>query len=196
MKSSYLALALTAALTVPAAAYAQASATAPAAGTAEASLTTGAKVFDAQGAEVGTIESVAGGNVVVNTGTNRATLASSAFGTSAKGPTLNTTRAQLDAAVVAASAKANDATKAALVAGAEVRAKAGAVVGKVKEVQGDNVVLERDAGPVALTAQYFTTDANGLVLTMTAAELDAAAKAAGTAAAAAASTAPAETAGE
>lgn len=201
MKRSYLASALATALIVPAAAHAQTPApTAPASSSAAASLTVGAKVFDPQGAEVGTIESVSGGNVVINTGTNRATLASNSFGTSAKGPTLNTTRAELDQAVVAASAQANTATKAALVAGAEVRGKAGEVVGKVKEIQGDNVVLDRDAGPVALTSQYFTTDANGLVLTMTAAELDAAAKAAGAAASttatAATTTAPAENAAE
>ncbi len=192
MKYSHLASAVAAALIVPAAAQAQAPAAAPAATTAStaATLATGAKVYDPQGAEIGTIEAVSGGNVVVNTGTNRATLASTAFGTSAKGPTLNTTRADLDAAVLAASAQASAATKAALVAGAEVRGKSGTVVGKIKEVQGDNVVLDREAGAIALTSQYFTTDANGLVLTMTAAELDAAAAAATT------SSAPAENASE
>lgn len=191
MKRSYLVPALAAMLVAPVAAHAQADAAtaAPAASTAGASLTVGAKVYDPQGAEIGTIENVSGGNVVVNTGTNRATLASTAFGTSPKGATLNTTRAQLDAAVAAASAKASTATKAALVAGAQVRGEGGAVVGTVKEVEGDNVVLDREAGPVALTSQFFTTDANGLVLTMTAAELDAAAKAAGASAAATASTA-------
>lgn len=162
---------------LPAAAIAQTSSAAPPADAASATnaaagVTVGATVYDPQGSEVGTVESVSGGNVVVNTGTNRATLAATSFGKGAKGPTVSATKAQLDAAVADASAKAKTAVRAALVPDAEVRGKDGAVVGKVKAVNGDNVVLDRAAGPVTVPSQYFTTSQNGLALTISAAELD------------------------
>jgi hypothetical protein len=174
MKLSHLATALLGALLVPASALAQAE-SAPAAG---ASLAVGATVYDPQGGEVGTIESVSGDSVVLNTGTNKATLPKTAFGSGSKGPTVNATKAQVDAAVAQAAAKATAARDAALVPGAAVHGKAGSPVGTVKEVTGDNVILDRPGGAVTLTRQFFTAGANGLSLTLTAAELDAAAKAA------------------
>lgn len=152
--------------------------TAPTAAAPSTGIAAGQIIYDPQGGEVGTVESISGENIVVNTGTNRATLASNAFSTGPKGPVLNTTRAQLDSAVADAASKAKAATKTALVADAEVRGKDGTVVGKIKVVEGANVVLERPAGPVSVPNQYFTTDANGLVLTITSAELDTAARAA------------------
>ncbi|HEY0958471.1 MAG TPA: hypothetical protein VGE05_04265 [Novosphingobium sp.] len=150
----------------------------------QTAIAPGTVVYDPQGAEVGTIENVADGNVVVNTGTNRATLAANAFASGAKGPVLNTTRAQLDAAVADAAAKAGAATRTALIPDAEVRDKDGAVVGKIKSVEGANVVLQLASGPVSVPNQYFTTDSNGLALTITAAELINAAKTATASAAA------------
>ena len=175
MKLSHLATALIGALLVPAGALAQA---APAPAAAAASLAVGGMVYDPQGGEVGTIESVSGEAVVVNTGANRATLPKSAFGSGAKGPTVNATKAQLDAAVAQVAAKTDAALDAALVAGAPVLGKAGSPVGTIKEVNGDNILLDRPSGPVTLTKQFFAAGANGLTLKLTAAELDAAAKAA------------------
>ena len=64
-----------------------------------AQLTTGATVYDTQGAPVGTIEAVSGGNVVVSTGTAKASIPSTSFGRGTAGPVLAMTRAQLEAAV-------------------------------------------------------------------------------------------------
>ena len=55
---------------------------------ASSQLTVGAMVYGPQGDEVGKIEQISDGNVVVNTGNNSATLPSSSFGKGAKGPML------------------------------------------------------------------------------------------------------------
>lgn len=150
---------------------------APAAAQSGVSLTVGTTVYDPQGGEVGKIESVVGENAIVDTGTNKATLPKSAFGTGAKGPVISATKAQLDALVTASAAKADAALTAALVPGAEVRGKSGALVGTVKEVNGDQVVLDRPGGLVTLLKPAFAAGPNGLVISITAAELEAAAKA-------------------
>ena len=86
-----------------------------------ASPTVGATVYDASGAEVGKIESIANGAAVVFTGTNRAGIPLDRFGTGPKGPTLGLTQAELDAAANQAMAQSGQALKEKLVAGAEVR---------------------------------------------------------------------------
>lgn len=64
-----------------------------------AQLTTGATVFDTQGGQVGTIEAINGGDIVVTTGTAKATIPAASFGKGTNGPVLSVTRAQLEAAV-------------------------------------------------------------------------------------------------
>lgn len=56
----------------------------------------GATVYGSDGAEVGKITSVSGGNAVVDTGTRKATLALNSFGSSPQGPTITVTRGQLE----------------------------------------------------------------------------------------------------
>lgn len=180
-KSKLVAAALISAFIAPGIVQAQATNPtnpAPAAAPATAGVAAGAKVFDSAGVEVGTIEKVEGDNVVVAIGANRATLAKSAFASAPGGVSVAATKAQLDSALAAASAQAGATLDAALVANAEVKSQDGAVVGKIKEVNGDQVVLERPDGPVSLARQFFSSEGNGLTLRMTAAQLDAAAKAA------------------
>jgi preprotein translocase subunit YajC len=143
-------------------------------------LAIGATIYDPQGGQVGTIESVINGSVVIDTGNHKATLPKSAFGTGDKGPTITATKAQVDALVAASIQKADAALIAALVPGAEVRGKSGALVGTIKEVTGDQILLDRPGGPVVLTSRAFATGPQGLVISMTAAELEAAARAAKT----------------
>ena len=145
---------------------------------ASATVTAGATVYDSQGVAVGTIESVSGDNVVLAIGESRATLASSAFATGPKGVTINTTKAQLETAVAQATAKNDASLNTALAVGADVQSKDGVVVGKVKSVAGDQVVLDRPAGAVTLAKQFFTSGTSGLTIALSAAELEAAAKAA------------------
>lgn len=92
----------------PAASTAPAAQTAPAdpaAAPATPEVAAGTVVYDSQGVEIGKIESVTGDSVVLAVGENRATLNKSAFGTGAKGVSLNTTKAQVEAAIAEAAAK-------------------------------------------------------------------------------------------
>lgn len=172
MNKSYLVIAFAAAALSPSFAGAQ---SAPAAASATP-LAPGVTVFDPQGGEVGKIESVTADGAVLDTGNNKASLPKSAFGTSAKGPTVNATKAQIDELVAASTAKASAALDAALVSGAEVRGKAGSVIGTVKSIAGDQVIVERtEGGPVSLSKRAFIAGPSGLSISMTASELAAAA---------------------
>lgn len=157
---------------IPTSASAQTSAPAPA--PAPAGPTVGATVYDAQGAEVGKIESISGGNAVVFTGTNRGTIPLTSFGTSPKGPTLGMTRAELDAAATQAAAAAGDQLRARLTPGTEVRGTGGAVLAKVKALDGDNVVLTTPKGEVRVPIAGVGVNAQGVFFNMTQAEFDAA----------------------
>lgn len=158
-------------------ALAQAQTQAPAANAA-ASVAVGGTIFDPQGGEVGKIVSMTGDAVVVDTGANKATLPKSAIGSGPKGPIIAMTKAQIDEQVAAANQKASAAVEAAMVTGAPVKGKAGGAIGTIKEVKGDQVIVARAAGPVALPKTAFGLGADGLFISMTAAELDAATNAA------------------
>lgn len=173
------------------AAFAQAAApTAPAtnapataAAGAAANPTVGAKVFDAQGAEVGTVEAVAGDNVTVSTGTARAGLPKSAFVSREKGLTIGMTKVQLEAAVNGAQAQTTAAKDTAIVADAPVKSSDGVVLGTITKVEGDAVTLTLSNGSAAgLTKQNIGLAADGsLAIGMTAADFNKAAQAAGSA---------------
>lgn len=182
----FLKLAASAALAaaiVPASAHAQA---------ATAGVTAGATVYDPQGGEVGKIASVVGGNVVIDTGSNKATIPGAAVTKGPKGPQIAYTKAQLDAAIEAAANKAQAALQQALVEGATVSGKNGTAIGTVKEVQDANVVVARADGTlVALPKNAFTVGANGLQISMTAEQLAAQVQASTPAPAAADGQAPA-----
>ena len=73
-----------------------------AAPSATAAVAAGATVYGSDGAPVGKIASVAGGNAVVDTGSRKATLALNAFGSGPQGPTITVTKSQLEDAVAKA----------------------------------------------------------------------------------------------
>ncbi|MEZ5735764.1 MAG: hypothetical protein R3E09_08160 [Novosphingobium sp.] len=178
MKKSLIAAALMGVLTMPAAALAQDAAAAEA-----PELAVGTTVYDPQGGEVGTIEKLIGGNVVVFTGKNRATLGAASFVKGPNGPVIGMTKEQLDTAIEQAAAKADAAMAAALVLGAEVRSKDGVVVGSVKEIEGDNVIVElSEESAITLKKEHLTVDDKGLKLFMTAQQFQAAVDAATSAA--------------
>lgn len=162
----FLKLAASAALSiavVPAAVHAQAATT---------GVTAGATVYDPQGGEVGKIDSVVGGNVVIDTGSNKATVPGAAVTTGPKGPQIAYTKAQLDAAIEAAAGKAQAALQQALVEGAAVSGKNGTAIGTIKEIQDANVVIARADGTlVALPKNAFMVGAQGLQISMTAEQL-------------------------
>ena len=170
----HLTIAVLAAAMAPTAAFEQGAPASP----ASPALAAGSMVYDPQGGEVGKVDSLSGETVVLDTGTHKATLPRNAFALSAKGPTINVTKAQLDDMVAAAAAKSSAALDAALIPGAPVHGKAGALVGTIKEVEGDQVLIERAEGVVSLTRKAFTVGSAGLTIWMTTEELDAAAKSA------------------
>ncbi|MET1754869.1 hypothetical protein ABVV53_05255 [Novosphingobium sp. RD2P27] len=178
MKKPLVAAALAAVALSPLAAHAQAT-TAPTSAAATKPAV-GAKVYGPQGAEVGTVEKVDPANVVVNTGTKRATLPLAAFGNNDKGLLISMSRDQLNAAVAAAEAQTSSALQAALVVDAAVKSKDGAMIGTVQKIDGDNITIAlADGNPVTVTKQYLMmAPTGGLALTMNAAEFKSAVAAA------------------
>lgn len=145
----------------------------PAPASAAVAPTVGATVYDLQGGEVGKIVSVANGSVVIDTGKNEATVELSSIGAGKSGPAIGYTRDQLDAAVAAASGQAAAALNAALVAGAEVKAQDGVVIGKVGKVTADAVVIERNsAKPVSLPRDALMLKDGALSLLFTAPQFE------------------------
>ena len=152
-------------------ALAQAAAT----GQAAATPTAGATVYGPDGAEVGKIDKVENGNAVINTGKNSAAIPVSALGHNAKGLLLSMTRDQLDAAASAASAQAVGKLDQALVAGAAVHTADNQPIGKIGSVSPEGLVtVERESGSFALKKDMFTTDAQGVALRLTQAQIQAA----------------------
>jgi hypothetical protein len=135
-------------------------------------LTPGMAVTDATGGAVGTIESVTPQGAVVSTGTAKATLPTNAFAKRDNGVAIGMTKAELEAAVN--TAKTPDIT-----VGAAISGPAGANVGTVEAINGDQVTVATANGAKAvLPKQGFAQGPNGLVIGMTAAQLEAAIKAA------------------
>lgn len=171
MKYRVLALAGSALLALPA--FAQATqTTAPAPATGAAAVTAGANVVDTAGAPVGTIESVSGANAVLSTGTVKAAIPVASFAKGPKGLVIGITKADLEAKV----AQATKPTE--IAAGMAVNGPGGAAVGKVDSVAGDLVTVATANTKVQLPKTAFAQGQTGLVIGMTAEQLDAAAKAA------------------
>jgi hypothetical protein len=176
MKYLVLALAGSTVLAVPA--FAQATQPAPtaAAAPAAAAVTVGANVVDATGAPVGTIESVSGGNAVLSTGVAKAAIPVGSFAKGPNGLVVGITKADLEAKVAAAT-KPTD-----IAAGMAISGPGGAAVGKVDAVSGDMVTVATANSKAQLPKTAFAQGPNGLVIGMTADQIDAAAKAAAPAA--------------
>ncbi|MFA6117563.1 MAG: hypothetical protein WC729_26465 [Sphingomonas sp.] len=160
-------------------AIAQSTASAPPAAPAP-ELKPGTVIFDPAGAEVGTIESLAGEAVVVSTGTNKVTLSAKSFGNSPKGPVLGMTKTQLDSAATQAAAETATALKSKLVPGAVVHGVGGTnVVGTVKEAADTTVDVTTARGDVRLPIGAFSLSAAGaIIIGMSSADFDAAVAAA------------------
>ncbi len=126
----------------------------------------GATVFGPQGEAVGTVETVADGIVTVNTGKHMAPLPANVFGAGETGPTITVTKAQLDGMIDEQLAAAAAKRDAALVEGAAVSSADNQPAGSITSVDGDNVVLESAAGPVALKRDQFAMNANGMLLAL------------------------------
>ena len=140
----------------------------------------GQTVYGPDGGEVGKIDKVENGTAIVNTGTHTLGLTLDKFGKSPKGPSISVTKAQLDELVEKANAESAAKLDAALVVGAAVVDNAGAALGTIDKVDGDNIVLKTDKGPVSMTRKYFAMNNGALTALVTKdqvlASLDAASK--------------------
>lgn len=172
-----------ASLTVAGSALAQtaaAPATAAAAASAKVNVTVGAPVLDAAGGAVGTVSAVTGGAAVVDTGTVKAGIPVASFAQSDKGLHISMTKAELEAAAKGAQAGAQEQLMASLTPGTAITDQNGGAVGKVDTVEGDFVVVATPNAKVKLPKTAFAKGANGVVIGMTLAQLEAAAKGAAT----------------
>ena len=151
-----------------------AAAAAPAA--AKVNVTVGAPVLDAAGGAVGTIASVSGDAAVVDTGTVKAGIPVASFAQSDKGLHISMTKAELEAAAKGAQAGAQQDLASALTPGAAISDQNGGAVGKVDSVDGDFVVVATPNAKAKLPKSAFAKGPNGLVIGMTLAQLEAAAK--------------------
>jgi hypothetical protein len=134
----------------------------------------GTKIFGPDGGEVGTVESVQPGAVVINTGTVTAALPEDAFGEGANGPSITMNKADLEAAVNAANQEAAAALAAALVEGADVYSSDAVLLGKVKSLEGDLVVVELASGPASLPRAQVALQGDKVTFLATAADVAAA----------------------
>jgi hypothetical protein len=145
----------------------------------DAAIAVGAKVFGPDGSEVGTVESVQGDNVVVNTGSVTAALPSEVFGAGENGPTIGWNKAQLEAAVNEAEAEKESQLAAALVAGADLYSADAKLLGKVESVADESFVVTLASGAFTLPKEQVTIQADKLTFLATAADLEAAVAAQG-----------------
>lgn len=136
----------------------------------------GMKVYGPNGGEVGTVDSVSEGAVVVNTGAHKAALGTNAFAKAENGLSIMMTKADLDAAVEKAAADAQAKLLASLTPGTEVKSVTGAaVIGTVKEKDDQYVTIDHEGQAVKLPVAAFMTQADGAIgITMTEAEFTAA----------------------
>lgn len=144
------------------------SAAAPA---ADVTLKPGVAVVDPTGGTVGTVATVEGDLVVVDTGINKVSLPLSSFGKGDKGAVIGMSRAQLDAAAAEAKAKARAQIMALLTPGAAVYGSDGDLLGKVVSIEGDYLMLRlADDRKAKLPLASVTRGENGATFAMTAAQ--------------------------
>ncbi|NCN84084.1 MAG: hypothetical protein GW808_05305 [Sphingomonadales bacterium] len=136
----------------------------------------GMMVYGPNGGEVGTVDSVSEGVVVVNTGTNKAALATNAFAKAENGLSIMLTKVDLDAAVEKAAADAKAKLIASLTPGTEVKSITGAaVIGTIQSKDDQYVVVDHDGQEVKLPVASFMNQADGgVAIAMTEAEFTAA----------------------
>ena len=132
-----------------------------------ADVQAGATVTGPEGNPVGTIESVANGQVVLDTGKHKVPLGVDAFGEGETGPTITVTKAQINAMMDEQVAAAHARRDAALVEGATVMSADGVAAGTIYTVDdADTAIVQSDAGILTLTRDAFAVDADGNLMAL------------------------------
>lgn len=169
-------LSLGMALAAGASAHAQEAAPAQASTASTVKLDVGTTVYDSEGAAIGPIASVEGGNVVLTVGDKPIALPATSFLTTDKGPAITVTLAQLTEALNKQTADAAAALQAAMQPGAEVHSAQGAaVVGKIKLADAEGIVLTTtEGGDIRIPRDAFFMSQAGLAVSFTAEQFAAA----------------------
>lgn len=137
----------------------------------------GAKVFGPEGAQVGTIVSVADGQAILDTGKHKVPLGVDMYGQGETGPTITVSKATLDGMIDAQLAEAAAKRDAALVAGASVMTADHQTLGTILKIDGDNVIIARggdETKKVTLLRSHFDASDHGLMARLTMAQIDSA----------------------
>lgn len=136
-----------------------------------ADVQAGATVTGPEGNPVGTIESVANGQAVLDTGKHKVPLGVESFGEGETGLTITVTKVQLDGMMDEQVAAANAKRDAALVKGATVMSADGIESGTIYTVDdADTAIVKSDAGIMTLKRDAFALDANGNLMALYSAE--------------------------
>jgi len=143
---------------------------------AKASVAAGAAVLDAKGGAVGTIASVTGDIAVIDTGVVKASVPVASLATSDKGVLIGMTKAELEAAAKGAAAGQQQQFLASLKPGTAVSDQHGGVVGTIEAVDAETVTVATGTTKAKLPKNAIAQGANGAVIGMTKAQLEAAAK--------------------
>ena len=135
----------------------------------------GMKVIGPNDGDVGIVDFVDDGVVVVDTGKNKAALAPDAFAKVENGLSIMMTKADLDAAVEKAAADAKARLLASLTPGTEVKSVTGAaVIGTIQERDAEYVTVNHDGQPVKLPVAAFMNQDGAVAITMTEEQFEAA----------------------
>ena len=135
----------------------------------------GAVVNGPQGNPVGTIEQVADGQVILDTGKHKVPLAVSQIGEDANGPAIGVTREQLNTMIDQQIAGMIEARDAALVPGAMVMTADNQHLGTIDTIEGDQIVVLRDEASddkVTLLREYFDAADTGVTARLTMAQIE------------------------
>lgn len=135
---------------------------------ADGHVAAGATVVGPQGNLVGTIESVANGQAVLDTGKHKVPLPLEVFGEGEGKLTITVTKAQLDGMMDEQLAAAAARRDAALVVGANVISADAQPAGAVLTIDdaNDAIVVQRDAGVITLKREHFALDGNGALMAL------------------------------
>jgi len=145
---------------------------------AAAQVSPGTSVTDSTGAAVGTVTSVSAGIAVVDTGAVKASIPVSSFGKSDKGLVLGMSKAQLEAAARGAQAAPGvpAQAQAELKPGTAVLDATGGSVGTIASVDADTVTVATPNVKARLPKSSLALGPKGAVISMTQAQLEAAAR--------------------
>lgn len=128
---------------------------------ASVSVEAGASVYGSDGNAVGTVSAVQDGTVLIDTGTHKIPVSGAALRSGEKGATVNITQAELNAQYEQQVAQQAAKLEEALVVGVAVKTADEQPLGTVQAIEGDNVVITTEPGPLRVAKESFAIDQAG-----------------------------------